>query len=128
MDTITQFTLPGVVFLLTLIFGFWLSSAGKPYNGILFNIHKLIALGAVIATVIQLSKVLNTADSLSLVVALLVVAAVCIVALFASGALMSMGKENYGLLLTVHRIAPALAAIAMALVALCLGGNREIQK
>ena len=85
------------------------------------NIHKLIALGTVIATVIQLSKTLNTADSLALVVALLVVAAVCIVALFASGALMSMGKANYSLLLTVHRIAPAPAAIAMALVACMLG-------
>ena len=121
MDTIIQFTIPGVVFLLTLASGFWLSSAGKPYNGILFNLHKLTALGAVIATVIQLAKVLNSADSLSLVIALLVVAMVCIVALFASGALMSMGKANYGLLLTVHRIAPALLAIAMALVACMLG-------
>lgn len=121
MDAITQFAIPGVVFLLTLIFGFWLSSAGKPYNGVIFNIHKLIALGAVIATVIQLSQVLKPADSLALVIALLVVAAVCIVALFASGALMSMGKANYGLLLTVHRIAPALVAIAMVLVACMLG-------
>lgn len=117
MDTITQLAIPGVVFVLTLILGFWLSSAGKPYNGILFNIHKLVALGAVVATVIQLPKALDIVALPALVMAGLAVAAVCVVALFASGALMSMGKANYGLLLTVHRIAPALVAIAMALVA-----------
>ncbi len=121
MDAITQFTIPGIVFLLTLASGFWLSNAGKPYNGVIFNIHKLIALGAVIATVIQLSRVLNPADSLALAIAPLVVAVVCIVALFVSGALMSMGKANYGLLLTVHRLAPPLVAIAMALVIYILG-------
>ena len=41
METLSKFTAPGVVFILTLIFGFWLSSTGKPYNGVLFNIHKL---------------------------------------------------------------------------------------
>jgi hypothetical protein len=57
MDTITQFTTPGIIFLLTLVFGIWLSNSGKPYNGILFNIHKLIALGAVIATTMQIYKI-----------------------------------------------------------------------
>ncbi len=123
MNTLSEFTIPGVAFLLTLVFGFWLSHSGKPYNGILFNVHKLIALSAVIATVIQLSKMLKTADSPAVVIALLVVAALCVIALFASGALMSMGKANYGLLLTIHRIAPALVAIAMAVVAGLLGGK-----
>ena len=38
MDITSKFITPGIVFLLTLVFGFWLSNAGKPYNGILFNI------------------------------------------------------------------------------------------
>ncbi len=38
----------GVLFGLTLAFGVWLSQAGKPYNPVLFNIHKLTALAAVI--------------------------------------------------------------------------------
>jgi len=48
MDTPSKFTLPGILFILTLAFGFWLSSAGKPYNGFLFNFHKLIALSGVV--------------------------------------------------------------------------------
>jgi hypothetical protein len=113
---LSKFILPGFLFLLTLVFGFGLSNAGKPYNGILFNIHKLIALGAVIAMVVQFSNMLKNADSLALSIALLVMAAICVVALFASGALMSMGKLDYTLTLTIHRIAPVVMTIALALV------------
>ena len=54
MEIASKFIAPGIVFLLTLVFGFWLNNSGKPYNGILFNIHKLIALGAVVATAMQI--------------------------------------------------------------------------
>ncbi len=123
MDILSQFTLPGVAFLLTLVFGFWLSSSGRPYNGIIFNVHKLIALGAVVATVIQLSNTLKTANSLALVIVLLVLAALCVVALFASGALMSLGKLEYALVLTIHRVAPVLLVITMALAIYLLGNK-----
>ena len=121
MDTITKFTIPGIAFLLTLAFGVWVSYSGRPYNGILFNIHKLIALGAVIVTISQLSRMLTTADSMALIIVLLVLAGVCVVALFATGALMSMGKLNYDVTLTVHKIAPVVMALAMALVVYLLG-------
>ena len=83
MDITLEFITLEIISLLTLVFGFWLSLAGKPYNGILFNIHKLIALGGVIVTVIQLSKMLKTADSLALIITLLVLAGICVVALAA---------------------------------------------
>jgi hypothetical protein len=121
MDKITPFTTPIVTILLTLIFGFWLSHAGKPYNGILFNVHKLIALGAVIVTVVQLSKTLKDTDALVWIITLLVIAAICVVALFASGALISLGKLDYALMLAFHRIAPVVLVIALALIAYLLG-------
>jgi hypothetical protein len=116
MDTISKFTLSGILFLLTLVFGFWLSKAGKPYNGLLFNLHKLIALGAVVIVVVQLSKMLKTADSLALLIVLLVVAALSVVAIFASGALLSLSKLDYALTLTIHRIAPVVLTIAVGLM------------
>ncbi len=119
---LSKFLLPSIVFILTLVFGFWLSHAGKPYNVPLFNVHKLIALGAVVATVIQLVKLLKGADALALVIVLLIVAALCVIALFASGALMSMGKLDYALMLTVHRIAPVVLVIAMVIVMLTIKG------
>ena len=119
---LSKFVLPIIAFVLTLAFGFWVSHLGKPYNGLLFNIHKLIALGAVIATIVQLTKVLKNADSLALIIVLLVVAALCVIALFASGAFMSIGNVDYELMLTVHRIAPVVLVIAMIIVFVTLKG------
>ena len=119
----SKILLPGIVFILTLAFGFWVSHVGKPYNGLLFNVHKLSALGAVVATVIQLVKLLKSADALALVGVLLVVAALCVIALFASGALMSMDKLDYALILTIHRVAPVVLVIAMVIVILMLKGG-----
>jgi ribose/xylose/arabinose/galactoside ABC-type transport system permease subunit len=59
VETLTKFIIPGIIFLLTLVFGIWLSNSSKPYNGILFNIHKLIALVAVIVTTMQIYMILK---------------------------------------------------------------------
>jgi hypothetical protein len=119
MDMYSKFLTPGIVFLLTLVFGFWLSRVGKPYNGILFNIHKLIALGTVIVTGMQFYKTLNNLDTQVLIVVLLVVAGICVAALFASGAFMSIGNLNYQVMKTIHNIAPVLVVIIMA-ATICL--------
>ncbi len=115
MDTFSKFSLPVVLFLLTIAFGLWLSRLGKPYNGILFNFHKLIALGDVIIAVVRISKTLNIANS-PLLITLLIAAALCVVALFVSGALMSMGKLDYALALIVHRIAPLALVVAVTTI------------
>jgi hypothetical protein len=113
-----QFAVPGGLFILTLVFGFWLSRLGKPYNGILFNVHKLIALGAVVVTAIQMVKLLRGMETQALVTVLLVVAALCVIALFVSGALMSAGKQEYKLMLAIHRVAPFVLVGGLGLVAL----------
>jgi hypothetical protein len=113
-----QFAVPGGLFILTLVFGFWLSRLGKPYNGILFNVHKLIALGAVVVTAIQMVKLLRGMETQALVTVLLVVAALCVIALFVSGALMSAGKQEYNLMLAIHRAAPFALVVGLGLVAL----------
>jgi len=115
LENLSKFIPPGILLLLTLVFGFWLSHSGKPYNGFLFNIHKLIALGTVVILIFQLSKTLKNAGSPAMIIAFLIVAGLCVVALFASGALMSMGKLDFTLTLTIHRIAPAFLVISMAL-------------
>jgi chromate transport protein ChrA len=116
METLSKFTLPGILFALTLAFGFGLSHAGKPYNGLLFNAHKLIALGAVVLAVLRLASIPRPFDSFALIAGLLVIAAVCVIALFVSGALMSAGKLDYAVMLTIHRVAPGMLAICCALV------------
>jgi len=92
MELINQFVIPGILFLLTLAFGFWLSRAGKPYNGVLFNIHKLIALGGVVWAGIQFSKTFHVPDWQ--LVVLLAVSALWVIALFVSGALRERPSED----------------------------------
>ena len=115
MDLALKFITPGIVFLLTLIFGLWLSRSGKPYNGMLFNIHKLIALGAVVVTAVQVNTILKNLEPQALIIILLIIAGICVVALFASGAFMSIGNLNYQIMKAVHNVAPVLMAITMAL-------------
>jgi chromate transport protein ChrA len=115
MEILSKFTLPGILFALTLAFGFGLSHAGKPYNGLLFNAHKLIALGAVVLAVLRLASIPRPFDSFALIVGLLVIAAGCVIALFVSGALMSAGKLDYAVMLTIHRVAPGVLALCCAL-------------
>jgi len=115
MDMLFNFFTPGIGFLLTLAFGFWLGRIGKPYNGILFNIHKLIALGTVIVTVMQVYKIHNGLTAQALLIILLVVAGICVVALFSSGAFLSIGNLDYTLMKTIHKIALTLAAVDMVM-------------
>jgi hypothetical protein len=115
MDMLSRFFVPGIGFILTVVFGFWLSKLGKPYNSILFNFHKLIALGTVIVTAMQVHKILNLMDAQFLVVVLFIVAMICVVILFASGAFLSIGNMNYNVMKIVHATVAVLLVIAMAL-------------
>jgi heme A synthase len=115
METLPKFLTLIIGFPATMVFGFWLSRSGKPYNGILFNIHKLIALGAVIVTVVQVYKLLKNVEPQALIVILLIITGICVVALFASGAFMSIGNLNYQIMKTIHNVAFVLLVIVMAL-------------
>ncbi len=116
MNIISTYLAAGIAFILTLAFGVWLSRMGKPYNGVVFNIHKLCALAAVILTAVPIYRALAApGDPQTLAILLIVLAAACVVALFASGALMSLDKWSYKILLALHQVGPAVAVIAVAL-------------
>lgn len=123
MNTLTPLLTPGIILVATLASGFWLSRAGRPYSTAIFTVHKLIALGAVVVTGYQLFGLVRGAPLPALVVALLVTAGISVAALFATGALMSQDNPSHALWLTVHRIAPALAVIAVALGVWLLTGR-----
>jgi hypothetical protein len=118
MTILSRFILPAALFVLTLGFGFWVSRLGKPYNGILFNVHKLLALAAVVLTVIQVVRLYREPEAQALPLLLVVLAALCVIALFTSGALMSAEKWGYTALRLVHHGALILAVAAGAAVVL----------
>src|SRR5512139_931179 len=105
----------GVLFLFTFVFGIWLSNSGKPYNSVLFNIHKLIALGVVILTAVTLYHLRADVEIRTLAWGAIVIVGLLFLALFVSGALLSIGKPEHIAILQIHRVAPLLAVIATAL-------------
>ena len=123
MDTVVRFAAPLIVFLLTLASGLWLSRAGKPLNTGIFTAHKLIALAAVIITVLRTYNALRNVESAAILVALIILVGLCVVALFVTGALMSLNKPAYSALRTIHRIAPFVAVIAGGAALFLLGGR-----
>ena len=66
MNAYSVYLLPGIAFLLTTGTGIWLSQLGKPLNGVLFTVHKLVAVAAVIAATLT-SPVTATGVCLSVV-------------------------------------------------------------
>ena len=123
MDTTSGFIIPGIVFLLTLASGVWLSRSGKPLNTVIFTVHKLIALGAVVATAIQTYNILNNSETQAILILLVILIGLCAVALFVTGALMSANRPAYPTLLTIHQVAPLLAIIAEVAVIYLLGSR-----
>lgn len=110
----STFILPIATFALTVAFGFLLSTRAKPYNGALFNVHKLLALAAVILTAIQIYN-FGTATAIQPSMMLLVaLGGLGAVGLFVTGAFMSAEKFDYALIRNIHRIALAIALVALA--------------
>jgi hypothetical protein len=101
-----------------------LSHTGKPLNAIIFNIHKLIALAAVIITAIQIYKILHNTEIQVLLIALIIFTGLCVLALFVTGALLSLGKPVNHILLTIHPVAPFLAIIALTVLVYLLTGRK----
>lgn len=113
MNTLSIYSTSTIGFLVTVAFGFWLGKIGKPYNGILFNLHKLIALATVILASVQVYKTFKVIAPQTLLVISITVAAICVLALFASGAFLSIGNVKYETAKLIHNIGLAGAVFAI---------------
>lgn len=105
----------GVGFLLTVILGFWLSNAGKPYNTAIFTVHKLVALATVILTGILIANLLKGIKIEMGFIVLIIVGIISVLALFVSGAFLSVGNIPYNVGKIIHIIAPITAVISIGL-------------
>ncbi|GMQ55687.1 hypothetical protein AN1V17_00790 [Vallitalea sediminicola] len=94
---ITIFALSIVV-----IFGFLLSKNGKPYNDVLFTIHKVVALAMIIYSYLYIKQYTSIIRNDFWLVLFLIIIVICILALFVTGALLSIGKVDYVLLKRLH--------------------------
>ncbi len=105
-----------VLFIIAVGSGIVLTKLGKPYQTGIFTVHKLVALGMVVLSIILIKKLLQSADAGTVLVLLIILAAVSILALFVTGAFMSLDKGLYGLLKTLHAIAPIASIASLGVV------------
>jgi hypothetical protein len=104
----------GALFLFIFISGFWLSRSGKPYGTLLFTIHKLVALSAVLLLGWTAYQAQQSTPFTPLQIAALAAAGVSVLALFVTGALLSIDKTMPEFVRSIHHAAPYLALLSSA--------------
>jgi hypothetical protein len=109
----TRYTLLGTLIFLTLASGLWLSHAGRPLNGVIFTVHKLIGLATVVTVGVSGYHLHKTSGRLAAVeLTSILITAILFLALFVSGALLSREMALPPALLRIHQVAPLLALAA----------------
>lgn len=114
MSTDSRILVIVILFVAKLILGIWLTLAGKPYNGLLLTVHKLIALATVIfigVTVYSLRTGvrLNTVELIAVITT-----GVLFFAAIISGGLSTTDKLAYPAIVLIHRITTFLSIVATA--------------
>ncbi len=113
--TISRIALAALFFVFIFLSGFWLSRSGKPYGSFTLNIHKLIALAAVVFLFVtirklgQVTKLNSTELTISVVTGLLFLGATI------SGGLVSIDKPLPAVVPVLHRLLPWLVVLATGL-------------
>lgn len=104
----------GLLFLFLFLTGLWLSQAGKPYGAVLFTIHKLIAVGALVFLAAAVYQTNQVARLSSMELALVAASSLLFLGTIISGALLSTDLRLPAAVLTVHQIAPVLTVLSTA--------------
>ena len=115
MSIVSKIIGTGLLFIFTIVTGIWLSNSGKPLNSLIFNIHKLIALGSVIFTAIVIRNLLKDVEIKTVILTLIILTGLFVLTLFISGALLSLGKPVNNIILTIHSITPIPTVITIAI-------------
>ncbi len=103
-----------VLFLLIFLSGFWLMRSGRPYPGIPFNIHKLIALGCAVWLGGVVYRLTQEVPLKGLHAAIALAAAVCAVAAIVSGGLLNLPKMKHARMVILHRVSLTLTTLCTA--------------
>jgi uncharacterized integral membrane protein len=112
---VSRLIFPSSLFLLTLASGFWVSHSGKPYSTLVFTIHKLISLAAIVATAVTFNYLHKTNEiRLAIEAGAIIITGLLFLCLLATGAMLSIGKPALAAIRTIHHIAPYLAIMSAA--------------
>jgi len=122
---LSKIAISGVLFVITLLSGVLLSHLGRPFNGLVFNIHKLIAVATVIFIGLHLYRLQQLVGARAFIdLAVMATAALLFLALIVTGGLLTLDIAR-PVALKIHQIAPPLALFGASAVLYLLVGGRS---
>ena len=104
-----------VLLILIIIVGIVLHKTGKPYNTLLFNLHKLASVALVVIIVLLSVKYFKEIDAGLLFYIILGFSSVSFIVLFISGAMMSLDRMHE-IMRIIHIISTILEIISFSLI------------
>ncbi len=112
--TTLKFIYTGTFFVFIFLLGYWLNRSGKPYEALLFNIHKLVALGAVVYLGVTFYKAQHATPLSPLQLAVVALTFLCFVVTIVTGGLVSIEKAMPAAVQLLHKIMPYLTVLSAA--------------
>ncbi len=103
----------GILLILSLASGFWVTNSGRPLNTVIFTIHKLIALAGIIFSIIIINNLRKGVAIEGAILAAIVCAGVFLLMTFVSGAISSFEKPIPDLVKIMHKAGPVLFTVSV---------------
>ena len=115
----------GAGFLVIILSGYWLSRSGKPYSTLVFTVHKLIALAAIVLLGITVYRI-NQAGALSAVEVLAaIVTGLFFLGTMGTGGALSIPSDKAmpAIVHKLHQVTPYLTVLSTAVTLYLLRGR-----
>ncbi len=114
MNTVTTRMIAiGVLYLLMILTGIWLTKKGKPYSLLAVNLHKFITLAMLVMLIIQVIFLNKTVGISGLVWVVVFLTAVLFLIEMVSGGILSASKEEKTMVANSHKIVPVFLTMAI---------------
>jgi hypothetical protein len=120
-----RFVVAGLSFLLILVSGYWLSRSGKPYSTIVFTVHKLVALAAIVVLGVTVYRI-NQAGALSAVEVLAaIVTGLFFLGTMGTGGALSIPSDKAmpAIVHKLHQVTPYLTVLSTTVTLYLLRGR-----
>jgi hypothetical protein len=118
-----RFVGAGAAFLLIFLAGFWLSRSGKPYGGLMLNVHKLVSVGVVVLLVITIRRASQAAALGAMELTAVVLTGLFFLGTVACGGLLAIGKPLPAIVHRLHQVTPYLTVLSTAATLYFLQGR-----
>lgn len=114
MNTTTRLAITGLLFLLKLLSGYWLSRSGKPYNVGISTVHKLLSLATVVSIALTVRYLRQGVGLSGAQIGVLVVTGLLFLTAIGTGGLLSADKPAPAAISIIHKVAPYLTVVSTA--------------